>query len=628
MSESESEREEEEALVVALFKGIAPASPRPGTQEAPITKRFKAVEQQLLDAERTFLGTHKVSTEGIELKDVASRFKSHEMPPKQSPEKEYVSGLVESTVHDAVHTASPVMIGHMTSSLPYYARPLSRLITTMNQNSVKTETANTVTFLERQALAELHKQMFRFEDAFYEQYSQDPSCALGVLTSGGTIANITGLWVARNRVLPGVDEIGMLEACRKIPQAATGIVCIGSELLHYSMTKALDLLGLGIDSLIRVGVDEAFRAPIAAVRAAAEKAKSEGKLIMAIIGLAGSTETGSFDDLEGLADIAKDFGAHFHVDAAWGGPAMFSRALSYRLNGIERADSVTMDGHKQLYVPMGCGLLFFRHPDLSRVVRKTAGYIIRTDSHDLGKFTLEGSRPANAVHLHSNLHILGVRGYELLVDRSARMTSYMANKVRESPDFELLVEPQSNILLYRAVTEKRFQSESSSKAENAAMDQLNIRLQETQKMRGKTFVSRTTIRSPFPRHGGARIVALRVVIANPLTYEEDVDRVLDDQREILQSFQQGQSLPPTLDHEAAESAKIISESDMEAEKEVKQKNSSYWSKIWAGLAPQSRALFHDSEEQFLESLISPDLQVQDGLFKDPRYEKHLNFWGV
>jgi len=635
--------EEEEALVVALFKGIAPASPRPGQQEPPIAKRFKAVEQQLLEAERKFLGSSEVSTEGVQLQDVASRFKSHEMPPKPSPESAYVSGLVESTVQDAVNTASPVMIGHMTSSLPYYARPLSRLITTMNQNSVKTETANTVTFLERQALAELHRQMFRREDEFYEKYAQDPTCALGVLTSGGTVANITGLWVARNRAIPGIDELGMIEAIRRLPgNGGKGFVCIGSELLHYSMTKALDLLGLGSSSLVRVPVDEGFRAPVAGVREAARKAQTEGKVVLAIIGLAGSTEAGSFDDLDGLADVANEFNAHFHVDAAWGGPAIFSKSLAGRLRGIERADTVTMDGHKQLYVPMGCGLLFFREPDLSRVVRKTAGYIIRSDSHDLGKFTLEGSRPANAVHLHSNLHILGVRGYELLVDRSARMTNYMADKVRESSDFELLVDPpQANILLYRAVPDKKYQTEPSSAEENAQIDTLNIKLQETQRLRGKTFVSRTTIRSPLARHGGARIVALRVVIANPLTYEDDVDRVLQDQREILRSFDgkagssTAQASSPSFktasaaaSRESAGAASSTAKAVDDDEPNHVPRNASYWSKVWEGMDDTARALFHDSQEQFIGSLISPELQVEDGLFKDPKYEKHLTFWGV
>lgn len=277
---------------------------------------------------------------------------------------------------------------------------------------------------------------------------------------------------------------------------------------------------------------------------------------------------------------------------------------------------MVLDGHKQLYVPLGCGLLFFRDPAYSLAVRKTAGYIIRQDSHDLGKFTLEGSRPANAVHLHSNLHILGIRGYEILVDRSTRITQFMANRVRESKDFELLVEPHANILLYRAVLRGvnnniDFQKEPSTAEENELMNALNIRLQEAQRLKGKTFVSRTTIRSPLARHNGAKIVALRVVIANPLTYENDVDHVLQDQLEILNSF-------------SAPSVAAAAAAAEEEEAAVEPKNKKYWSVVWEKMDTQSRALFHNSEEQFIGSLISPDLEVQTGIMKDPRYEKHIH----
>jgi len=607
---TDSQLSEEEALVVQLFRGVAAdvleqtGSPRP-------SKRVRTgnVDEQLLEAERVFLApSHGVTTANVKLEDVRSRFQSSEMPPEGARPEHVVHALIDSTVSDAVNTASPVMIGHMTSSLPYYARPLSRLITTMNQNAVKTETANTVTFLEREALAQLHRIMYNRDDAFYRQYGQDPSSALGVLCSGGTLANLTALWVARNRILAEVDGIGIAEAQRRA-NCPGGLVVVGSELLHYSVAKALDVLGLGSMALVRVPVDEQFRCPPAGVAAACERAVAEGKRVMCVVGLAGSTEAGSFDDLQGLARVCERFGAHFHVDAAWGGPAAFSPTHRVRLAGVHEADTITMDGHKQLYVPMGCGLLFFKDPSLSRAVRKTAGYIIRAESHDLGKFALEGSRPANAVYLHSNLQILGVNGYRILVDRSARMTQYMADVVRASSDFELLVDPpQSNILLYRAAP-ARFQTERSTAAENAALDERNVKLQERQKVRGRTFVSRTSLRSPLARHGGVRIVALRVVIANPLTYESDIDRVLADQRDILAELDKEAAAP-------AASSAAVATAPPAPFKPVTPHNASYWSSIWASMAPDARAIFRDSEEMFIGSLISPDLPVESGLFGD------------
>lgn len=623
----ESAWEDEEALVVSLFRGLVPSSSSPAAKPEDDddddttghNKRFKQVDHQLQEAETRFLGEESITTENVKQSELASRFQKSDMPNGLSSELEYMSKLVETTVKDAVNTSSPLMIGHMTSSLPYYARLLSRLVTAMNQNSVKMETANTVTFLERQSLAELHKQMFHQGEDFYNRYSQDPTSALGILTSGGTSANITALWVARNRAVPSVSEFGF-QLSQQQP-----IVCIGSELLHYSIGKALDVLGLGWASLIKVPVNEEFRTDPTAVREACVKAIQENKRVFCIIGLAGSTEAGSFDDLDSLYQIAKEFNTHFHVDAAWGGPAIFSKQQSFRIKGIEHADTVTMDGHKQLYVPMGCGLLFFRDPSLSELIRKTAGYIIRPDSFDLGKFSLEGSRPANAIHLHSNLHILGVRGYELLVDRSHRMTMYMAQLVRESVEFELLVDPpHSNILLYRyvgvshkqALTKSQAQLFTFSPTENTTLDRINTQLQEEQKRRGKTFVSRTTIRSPFARHGTAcRLVALRVVIANPLTYEKDVDRVIEDQRDILLTL-------VDVDQVQVPTQEQVQEQELVAAP-PSPRNLSHWSAEWEKLTPEGRAFFHNSEERFIQSLISPDLTVQEGIFKEPHIEKRL-----
>lgn len=176
------------------------------------------------------------------------------------------------------------------------------------------------------------------------------------------------------------------------------------------MDKALDVLGLGESSLLRIPVDDEFKVRIDLMEQQITAVEKEGGIVLSIIGLAGSTEAGSFDDLDAIAALCEKHSIHFHVDAAWGGPLMFSKALSHRLRGVEKADTVTMDGHKQLYAPMGCGLLFFKDPDSSNWVKKTAKYIIRKESFDMGKFTLEGSRPATGIHLHSNLHILGVRG--------------------------------------------------------------------------------------------------------------------------------------------------------------------------------------------------------------------------
>src|SRR5690606_17196367 len=131
----------------------------------------------------------------------------------------------------------------------------------------------------------------------------------------------------------------------------------------------------------------------------------------------GTTETGSVDPLHALADLAREYGTHFHVDAAWGAPTLFSSRHRHLLAGIERADSVTLDGHKQLYVPVGAGMLVFKDVKALSAVEHHANYVLRRGSRDIGKHTLEGTRAGMAMLVHSALRIIGRQGYELLIDQ-------------------------------------------------------------------------------------------------------------------------------------------------------------------------------------------------------------------
>jgi len=304
--------------------------------------------------------------------------------------------------------------------------------------------------------------------------------------------------------------------------------------MHYSFDKAADLLGIGRRNLIKVPTDRYNRLDVAALRATIAECKLKRQLIIAIVGVAGTTETGSIEPLPEIAEVAREAGAHFHVDAAWAGPLLFSRRHKHQLAGIEHADSVTIDGHKQLYVPMGLGMCILRGPQLAKSIEKEARYIARPNSVDLGKRALEGSRPGTVLFLHAALHIIGHSGYEVLLDDGVRKTKYLAESILSRPEFELLLEPTINILVYRYLPERyrqRAASRELTDSDNQAIDDFNVRLQKAQREAGYSFVSRTVISST--RYGtGKPMVALRVVIANPLTTEADIDEVLLDQLEI------------------------------------------------------------------------------------------------
>ncbi|HEY0019543.1 MAG TPA: aminotransferase class V-fold PLP-dependent enzyme [Longimicrobium sp.] len=496
-------------------------------------------EERVDELVRAFLDAADAG-DGIPAETLTPRFGASEVPQGTVDLDTYLAYLDREVVSHASRVASPRYIGHMTSALPYFVQPLARLVAALNQNVVKLETAASLTPYERQALGIMHRLAYGYGDAFYDAHVQAPESTLGILTSGGTVANLTAMWCARNTALradggfAGVEQEGLAAALAHYGHRRA--VIVGSSLMHFSFDKAADLMGLGVRGVVKVPVDARLRANPEAVRAAVERCRAEGDLVLAVVGVAGTTEAGSVDPLDELADVAAGAGAHYHVDAAWGGATLFSRRHRTVLAGIERADSVTIDGHKQMYTPLGTGLILFRDPDLARSVEKTASYVLRRGSGDLGRRSLEGSRPAAAVHLHAGLHLLGRRGYEYLVDEGVRKAAYMAGRLRQRPEFQLVAEPQLNILLYRYLPEplrERAHAGTLTPAELHALNEFNARLQKQQWDLGRTFVSRTTL----DKGDAEPMVALRVVLANPLTQESDIDCVLADQVAIARELE-------------------------------------------------------------------------------------------
>jgi glutamate decarboxylase len=263
--------------------------------------------------------------------------------------------------------------------------------------------------------------------------------------------------------------------------------------------------------------------------------QQQGYAILSIVGLGGATETGSVDDLQALATLSQELNCHFHVDAAWGGATLFSSKYRSRLKGIELADSVTIDAHKQFYVPMGAGMVLFKDPERLSSIEHHAEYIIRKGSKDLGSHTLEGSRPGMALLVHAGLNIIGSKGYELLIDQGMDKIQYFAAMIKWNKDFELVVEPELNILGYRYAPDwvqqglKQTDSDTMQKI-NRCLDRITRLIQKTQRADGKTFVSRTRV--DVKAYNDEVITVFRVVLANPLTSQKVLSSVLDEQQEL------------------------------------------------------------------------------------------------
>ncbi len=515
-----------------------------------------AVLEMIYDFFKEKKGLHKKIT----LPELAQIFNQTSIPEGPYLIRDVLEEIREKVTVHSVMVASPYYIGHMTSAIPYYMILLEIIIAALNQNQVKIETAKASSFVERELVAWIHRIIFERDEQFYRKNIQNHRVALGNVTSDGTMSNLTALLVAREKALPpdksfpGVRKAGVDKALSYYGYSR--MVVLISQRGHYSIRKAAHLLGLGEENVISIPVDMSNRIDISALKRKIKNIKRDdlrkGKKtkVMALIGIAGTTETGNIDSLTELGDIARQEGAYFHVDAAWGGAALIVDEYRSLFRGIERADSVSVDVHKLLYCPMAMGIVVFRNEKDLGHLKQFSQYINRRDSVDTGRFTIEGSRPFACLKPWASLKILGRDGYRLLFKQANEATLTFKRVLEESENFEVLNHPELFILNYRLVPpfvlekfhawEEKIKARSNrneiteltrkTRKTNRILNALNVQLQKSIRQEDTTFVSRTTLEST--RYRPQRIAVLRAVLINPLINEDILKRIVSTQNRI------------------------------------------------------------------------------------------------
>jgi len=527
-------------ILVANWETLSKIFIQPENEEARTTL-IKYMEQILFGLHE-FLKKHVGITEEISLKDLAENFTDthiHKTPQKKLTE--VITDLVQNIAPHGVNVASPYFVGHMTSALPFFMVHLKTIAAALNQNVVKLETSKVFSILEKQVLAKIHRLIYSFDEAFYQTHVQHTDTTLGCFTENGTLANLTAFWMARNNLFPpkkgfaGIEVEGVHAAY--IAHGVDRCVILVSRRGHYSIKKAAGVLGIGNHNVIALDVDEHQRIHLPSLENTLDTIfrKQPKTRILSIVGLAGATETGTVDPLPRLAEICARYRIHFHVDAAWGGPTLMSEAYKHLLDGIQYADSVTMDGHKQFYMPMSCGMVYFKNPWALENIAYHANYIVRPGSVDLGIRSLSGSREASSLILSSALDIMGTEGYALLIDHGIETARSFAAEIEARADYELVSRPELNILLYRLFPAPMKESFNQGGLEekrciHEQLNEINRRLQRLQREAGKSFVSRTTLKKgPTPED---EMVVLRAVIMNPMTSTRILSKILDEQEAI------------------------------------------------------------------------------------------------
>lgn len=492
----------------------------------------------------------------ITLPELSRIFDQTAVPDQPMLIKDVLSEIRTKIINHSVKVGNPYYIGHMTSAIPYFMVLLEMIIAALNQNQVKIESAKASSFVERELVAWLHRLVFMRSEAFYKRQVQNPRVALGNVTADGTVANLTALLVAREKAFPpdgdfpGLRAAGADAAFRHY-RCERGVVLVSMR-GHYSIRKAANVLGLGEDNVLTVPVDAFNRIDIHRLRNRVERLlrPREKTKIVCIVGIAGTTETGNVDNLQELGEISREAGAHFHVDACWGGAALLADEYRPLFQGIEAADSVTIDAHKLLYCPMSMGLVLFRSEKDLLTIRHSSQYVIRRNSVDTGRFTVEGSRPFSCLKPWASLKIIGREGYGLLFREARKLTTALQELLENRGDFEILNQSELFILTYRFIPEAvRVQLDAWKKSASAGMEGpfrkesaadvrkvnrlingLNIKLHKALRRDDTSFVSRTVLESTPYRP--QNIVVLRAVLVNPLTTRKTLGKIVSTQHRI------------------------------------------------------------------------------------------------
>lgn len=521
--------------------------------------KFLEFGHELLDLIHHFFKEKGGIHSSVSLPNLSQIFSNIDIPQSPHLLKDVLGEIKSKVISHSVKVGNPYYIGHMTSAIPYFMILLEMIIASLNQNQVKIETAKASSFVEREIIAWIHKLIFNCPAEFYKKNIQNHKIALGNVTLDGTIANLTALLVARNKAFPpegrfpGIRKAGVYEAFRhyKCKRA----VLLVSKRGHYSIDKISRIIGLGDDNVIKVPVDNCNKIDTGKLRKICKgieesnQNEQEKTKIISLIGIAGTTETGNIDNLIELRSIADEYNTSFHVDAAWGGAVLLVDQFRHLLKGIELADSVTFDAHKLLYSPLSMGMVLFRDERDLKNLAHTANYIIRPDSVDQGRFTVEGSRPFSCLKPWATFKILGKEGFRLLFNHADMLTKTIKNIVDEHDNFESLSLPELFIYNYRFVPRSVQEclnsifgelksADSKEKQEltrkikiiNDILNDLNIELHRRLRMEDNSFVSRTMLEST--KYSPQRVVVLRTVTINPLTSPEILNEIIDEQNKI------------------------------------------------------------------------------------------------
>jgi aromatic-L-amino-acid decarboxylase len=425
------------------------------------------------------------------------------LPQDGAPFETLLDELDAKVVRYSRHNPHPRMFGYVASPGTPVAAIGSLLESALNVNLTAWRSAPSAAELEHVTINWM-KEMLGY-----------PRDAAGLFVSGGSMANFAALAAARsakspvNIVRDGVAAVG---------QAMCLYV---SEEAHFSIAKAAGMLGLGESNVRHVKTNDRFQLDLDHLATLVAADRAAGRLPFCVVASAGTTATGAVDPIAAMADFARRNHLWLHVDAAYGGPAALAPSVRHLFAGIEQADSVALDPHKWLYLPMGCGCVLYRDPAAARSAFAHGADYTRTlglehdEAFAFWDYGPELSRPFRALELWLLLKFTGAKRLSEAIEQNIACAKHMEALVNTSSDFEMLAPVELSIFCFRY---------KNAKGDlNALNERLLIALQKA----GSSYLSNATLRGQF---------ALRGCVLNYRTTKQDMQLLLEDIRKAAQSI--------------------------------------------------------------------------------------------
>jgi len=327
----------------------------------------------------------------------------------------------------------------------------------------------------------------------------------GVLCGGGSAANLMGLAMAREAKVPANTS--------GIP-SGPGLALYASTEVHMSIPKAIALLGIGRDKLRLIPVDNSFRMIPSQLEQAMVRDTERGVVPIAVVGSAGTVNTGAIDPLADIAAIAAQYGAWFHIDGAYG--ALGAVAAPHKFPGIDRADSISLDPHKWLYQPIDCGCLLYRDTSAAQRAFSYSGDYVRTLTNDpVESFaffdeSIELSRRFRALKLWFSLRYHGLAAFRKSIENDLQHAQRLGSLIEATPDLHLMAPIELSAVCFRYVGGKHTEDD---------LNRLNSEILRRILKRGNIYLSNATVHSRF---------CLRACVVNHRTTNSDIDRVVTE----------------------------------------------------------------------------------------------------